>query len=211
MPAALGSLRGEQLRSARGRPARPPRDLPRRRQWADRRPDPRHDQLLAPLGGGGGAARRLPQGGRAGPDRPRRLGDAARRLLARRPRGQHPRPADDDRGRAGDDRRPLARRRRGDAVLLPVPPAHRAPRAGLQRRPRPRGQPAAARRGAAGGLPAAAAGRAAPPGRRDRRRRRPGCAPAAAPRASTSRRWRGRCARCRSRARGGPSCRRCGR
>ena len=89
------------------------------------------------------------QGDRAGPDRPRRRGDAARRLLARRPRGGDPRPADDDRGRAGDDRRPLARRRRRDAVLLPVPPAHRAPGADLQRRPRARGQPAAARRRAA--------------------------------------------------------------
>ena len=37
--------------------------------------------------------------------------------------------------------RPLARRRHRDAVRLPVPRALRAPRAGLQRRPRPRRRP----------------------------------------------------------------------
>ena len=60
-----------------------------------------------------------------------------------------------DRSRPRDDRRPLARRRRRDAVLLPVPPAHRAPGAGLERRPRPRGQPDAARRRPAGRVGAA--------------------------------------------------------
>ena len=124
-------------------------------------PDPRDDQLLPALGGGGAAAGRLLPGDRPGPDRARRRGDAAGRLLAGGPRGEHPRPADDDRGRAGDDRRPLARRRRRDAVLLPVPPAHRAPGADLQRRPRPRRQPAAARRRAARLGGAAAAGDAA--------------------------------------------------
>ena len=43
-----------------------------------------------------------PHGDRPRPDRPRRLGDAARRLLARRPRGRDPRPARRDRGRARD-------------------------------------------------------------------------------------------------------------
>ena len=42
---------------------------------------------------GGAAARRPLHGHRARPDRPRRLGDAARRLLARRARREHPRPA----------------------------------------------------------------------------------------------------------------------
>ena len=99
----------------------------------------------------------------------------------------------DDRGRAGDDRRPLARRRRRDAVLLPIPPAHRAPGADLQRRPRPRGQPAAARRRAARLGRAAAARDAAAAGRRARRRRRAAARPAATPPASTCRRSRGRC------------------
>ena len=100
-------------------------DLPDRRQRAAGRPDPRDGQLLAPLGGGRASGSPADHTVIApGPDRPRRLGDAARRLLARRARGEHPRPARRDRRRARDDRRPLARRRRRDAVLLPVPPAH---------------------------------------------------------------------------------------
>ena len=55
-------------------------------------------------------------------------------------------------------RRALARRRHRDAVLLPVPRALRAARARRQRRPRARGQPAAARGHAARlGVRAAAA------------------------------------------------------
>src|SRR3954452_24637425 len=51
-----------------------------------------------------------------------------RALLRARPaRRGPPRRPRRDRRRAGHDRRPLARRRRGDAVLLAVPGAHRAP------------------------------------------------------------------------------------
>ena len=131
------------------RAARPSGDLPDRRQRPARGADPRDGELVAPLGVGGAAARRSLHRDRARPDRPRRLGHAPRRLLARRARGQHPRPARSDRRRQRDDRRPLARRRRGDAVLLPVPPAHRAARARVERRARPRGEPAAAQRRAA--------------------------------------------------------------
>ena len=53
------------------------------------------------------------------------------------------------RPRARHRRRALARRRHRDAVRLPVPRAHRAPGAGVERRARPRGAPAAARRVAA--------------------------------------------------------------
>lgn len=75
---AIGSARGSGslLRGTRGRPARSSCDLPCRRQRADGGPDPRHDQLLAPLASGGGEARRLLPGGRAGPDRPWRFGYA---------------------------------------------------------------------------------------------------------------------------------------
>ncbi len=172
-------------------------DLQGRRQRAAGRADPRHAQLLEPLAGGRPPARRRAHGHRPRPDRPRRLGGAARGLLARRPRGEHPRPARGDRHRAGDDRRALARRRRRDAVLLPVPPARRAPR---------RSSPAA-------GSAARSARCCAPPpcpgisallsltihprllgGAAAGRAR--GCASAASPAASTCRRSRARCARC---------------
>ena len=61
---------------------------------------------------------------RARPARPRRVRQAARRLLARRVRERHPRPARRARPRPRDGRRALARRRRRDAVRLPVPRAH---------------------------------------------------------------------------------------
>ena len=61
------------------------------------------------------------------------------------------------------DRRPLPRRRHRDAVHLPVPGAGRAPRPGLERRPRARGEP-----GPAGG----GAARRGPLHRRHRRSRR---------------------------------------
>ena len=89
---------------------------------------------------------RRPHAAGAGPARPRRVGEAARRLLARRLRERRPRHDGRPRPRPGDDRRPLARRRDRDAVRLPVPRALRAARPGLQRRPGPRGPPAAARR-----------------------------------------------------------------
>ena len=65
---------------------------------------------------------------------------------------------------AGDDRRALARRRHSNAARLPVPRALRAPRAGVERWPRP-GAPRDAARGSAprgrGGAPLALRGRAA--------------------------------------------------
>ena len=73
---------------------------------------------------------------RAGPARPRRLGQAAGRLLARRLRQRRARPADRPRPRARDVRRALARRRRRHAARLPVPRAMRAPGPDRQRRPR---------------------------------------------------------------------------
>ena len=199
------------VRPVAARPARPSGDLPDRRQRPAGRPDPRDGELVAPLGGRGAAPRRRLHGDRARPDRPRRLGHAPRRLLARRPRGEHSRPARRDRSRQRDDRRPLARRRRGDAVLLPVPPARGANGAGLERRARPRGEPDAPRRGAARrGRPALAR---RPPASRWRgcRRRASGCGSAARGRASTCRPSPGHCSHSSGPAPERPSCRRCGR
>ena len=56
------------------------------------------------------------------------------RVLARGPCHLSPRPAGRARARAGHRRRPVARRRRGDAVRVSVPGALRAPGAGGQRR-----------------------------------------------------------------------------
>ena len=64
---------------------------------------------------------------------------AAGRLQRRRLRQRHARPADRARHRQGDRRRAQLRRRRRDAVRLPVPRAHRADGPGRARRPRPRG------------------------------------------------------------------------
>ena len=118
--------------------------------YRDRRRGPaggaraRDGQLLAALAPVAMRLGRAPHGDRAGPGRPRRLGDPARRLLPRSARDRHPRPAVRDRSRARDDRRSLARRRRRDGLLLAVPAAGGAPRAGLERRPRARGLAAAA-------------------------------------------------------------------
>ena len=181
------------------------------RQRSTGRADPRHGQLLAPLARGRAGPRRPLYGDRPRPDRPRRLRHAARGLLARSPRLEHPRPARRARRRPRHDRRTLARRRRGDAVLLPVPPAHRAPRAHLLRRAGPRGQPAAAQRHAAGRLRAAVA-------RRPSRACWPACAAAASScarpdraGASTCRRSPAPCARSSSPARAPRSCTRCAR
>ena len=130
-------------------------------------------------------------------DRPRRLGDAARRLLARRARDGHPRPAVRARDGPRDDRRALARRRRRDGLLLAVPAPGRAARAGLERRPRARGLAAAALDRPAGRLRADLArgrrpghGRARPRGRRAARARLGAGRPAAGdrPRAAAARR-----------------------
>ena len=109
----------------------------------------------------------------------------------------------------GDDRRPLARRRRGDAVLLAVPRPGRAPGADLERRPRAEREPAAAGGGAPGRLPGAgdrgpAAGRRAIAAVADGLERR-----GSEQGASTSTPSPGPCARSRGRARAAPSCRRC--
>ena len=95
-------------------------------------------------------ARRRPPGHRARPVRPRGVRQADGRLLARRARRDAARPARPARHRAGDPRRPLARRRHRHGVLLPVPRARRPARARRQRRPRPRGEPAPALGDAAG-------------------------------------------------------------
>ena len=83
------------------------------------------------------AARRALHGDRPRPAGPRRVGQAPGRLLGRRLRQRHARPARRARHRAGHGRRPLARRRRGRPVRLPVPRAVRAAGAGGQRRRRP--------------------------------------------------------------------------
>ena len=75
---------------------------------------------------------------RARSARSRRVGQAARRLLARGLRERHPGPAGRARAPAGDVRRALPRRRRGHAAGLPVPRALRATRPREQRRARPR-------------------------------------------------------------------------
>ena len=93
------------------------------------------------MGAGRDRPRREPHGPRARPARSRRLGQTARRLLARRLRQRRPGPHHRAGPRARDGRRPLARRRDRDAVRLPVPRAGRAPRAHLERRPRARGPP----------------------------------------------------------------------
>ena len=67
---------------------------------------------------------------RARPARARPVRQAARRLQRRRLRQRHARPAHRAGHRQGDRGRPQLRRRRGDAVRLPVPRAHRAAGAG---------------------------------------------------------------------------------
>ena len=200
---------GQRIRGVGGRPARPRGDLPDGRQRPAGGADPRDDQLVAPLARGRRAAGRRPHRDRAGPDRPRRLGDPARRLLARRARGGDPRPAGGARDPQRDDRRPLARRRGGDAVLLAVPRPGRAPRADLERRAGAAGQPAAAARGASRRLARARARRAPARRRRDRRTRERARAARLRRRPSTSTRSRARCARSRARARGARSSRPC--
>ena len=71
---------------------------------------------------------------RARPARPRPLRQAPRRLLRRRIRERHARSAGGTERRARHDRRAFARRRRRDAVRLPVPATRRAPRAGVVER-----------------------------------------------------------------------------
>ena len=160
------------LRRVGDRAPRPPGDLPDRGGRPAGGPDPRDGQLLEALGEGRAAAGRPLHGRRPRPARPRRLRRGPRRLLPRRPRLQHPRPADDHRDRPRHGRRPLARRRDRDAVLLPVPPAGRAPCADLERRPRPRGEPDAARRRPAGRRGGDLAGRQPAGPRGDRADRR---------------------------------------
>ena len=72
------------------------------------------------------------------------LGQAARRLLARRLRQRPARPALGAGDRPGDRGRPLTRGWGGHAVRLPVPGQARPPGAGRQRRPGQRGRPVSA-------------------------------------------------------------------
>ena len=196
-------------RATRDAAARTPRQLPHGGQRARAAAPARDHELLGDVGAGGLAAGRPLHADRARPARPRRLGHAARRLLARRPRQRGARRRQRTRPRARDGRRALARRRDRDAVRLPVPRAHRAPGAGLQRRARPRGPSAAARRVAArrrlraARADLAAAGRARPRDRRAARPRRPrsrratsGSSRAASPRSTTRARARRSCTRC---------------
>ena len=121
---------------ARSPAARPPGELPQVGHRIGARPDPRDHRQLADVGGRDPAAGAAPHGDRTRPARPRRIREAARRLLARRVRERRARPADRPRGRQGDDRRPLTRRRGGDAVRLPVPGAGGAAGARVERRAR---------------------------------------------------------------------------
>ena len=81
-------------------------------------------------------------GHRARPAGSRRVRQARRRLLARRLRQRHARPADGARHRQGDGRRPQLRRWRRDAVRLSVPRPHRTGRPGVDRWPRQGGHSA---------------------------------------------------------------------
>ena len=174
-------------------------------------PAARHREQLPDLVRGHRPAGRDAHGDRARPARPRRLRQAARRLLDRRLRQRDARPALRARHRAGDGRRPLPRRRDRAAVRLPVPRALPAAGAGRQRRAGP-----GALRRAAGGHPAR---RRAGAHRADRRLRsaalrpagaragRPGGGLAAGARPGRGRRRAAR--RSRTSRRGGRSCARC--
>ena len=109
--------------------ARASRPLPAGGRRPGGRADPRHHVERRHLGARDAAAAGDRTRDRARPARPRRLRQAARRLLARRVRERRARPARGARPRSRDRRRPLARRRDRDAVRLPVPRAHRAARA----------------------------------------------------------------------------------
>ena len=126
---------------AHGRPARPRAVVRRQRLRPRRALHPRHPGLAAPVVPPRRPDRRRPPGRRAGPVRPRRVGQADGRLLAQLARRHPARPARPPRHRAGHPGRALARRRHRDAVLLPLPRPGGPPRPRLQRRPRPRGQP----------------------------------------------------------------------
>ena len=69
------------------------------------------------------APQRAPHGPRAGPSRPRRIGEARGRLFARRLRQRPPRSPRSTRPRPRDPRRALSRGRHRLAVRLPVPRA----------------------------------------------------------------------------------------
>ena len=102
------------------------------------------------LAGGDRAAGAAPHRHRARSSGPRCLGARCWGLLARGARRWPARPAGRARPRTRDARGAFARRRDRHAVRLPVPRDHRAPGAGLQRRPGSGGQPGPARRGAPG-------------------------------------------------------------
>ena len=127
--ASRSALRGD-------RAARPQGRLPGRRRRAAARAAARDHLDLGRLARGDAAARRALHGDRPRPDRPWPLGEAARRLLARRLRRRRPRPARRARLRARHGRRPLLRRRDRHAVRLPLPRVRRADGADRLRRAR---------------------------------------------------------------------------
>ena len=151
-----GSARGPGAQGDRA--PRPPRGLPLRGERTRDRARARDHLHVGHVGAGDALPGHAVHRHRAGPHRARRVGEAARRLLARRLRERRPRPDGDPRPRERDLRGALARRRGRHAARLPVPGALRAPGARGQRRPGPRGEPPAARRDAAAvrGGPAAA-------------------------------------------------------
>src|SRR6185503_2043129 len=146
------------VRRMADRAARSPGHLPNRRQWATCGADPRDGELVAPLGVRGAPPRRLLHGDCPRPDWTRRLGHATWGLLAGCARREHSRLAFGDRCRPGDDRGPLAGWRGGDAVLLPISPAHGAPRPRVERWAWPHREPAASQRKPARSVRAAFAG-----------------------------------------------------
>ena len=116
---------------------------------------------------------------RARPARPREVRQAARRLLRRGIRERHARPAQRARHRAGHGGRAFARRRRRDAVRLPVPAVGGPADSGRRGRGDQRRQlrasdrlPSDGHRGARGAAAAAGAARGAGGGTRRRTRDR---------------------------------------
>jgi len=173
-PAERGDRLPRRPASSRDRDARASRVLPLGGGRSGARAGPRdhlhvgHVVPRRPLSGGA-LHRHRPRS-----TRPRRVGQAAWRLLAARVRERDPRPAVCTRPPVGDIRRAFAGRRHRDAARVPVPRALRAVGSGEQRRAGSRHHRVAARRQPAGLGAGAPAG-----GRRAGRWRRPGGRPPA--------------------------------
>ena len=101
--------------------SRLPARVPDRRVGSRDPADPRHRRQLHDVEQRAVQARSAVHRHRARPAGPREVRQAARRLLGGRLRQRHARPAQRARHRAGHRGRPLARRRRGHAIRLPVP------------------------------------------------------------------------------------------